>query len=96
MSYTLLVRSNAEKQAKEAHDWYEEKITGLGNDFLTCLDACISSIIRNPKIYQKKYKKIRMAIVDKFPYGIYYVVEGNSIIIFAVLHFSRNPKYLEK
>lgn len=96
MKYHLIVRPNAEQQATEAYNWYEQKLTGLGEDFLVCLDTCITFIILNPNIYQKKYKTIRMAIVDKFPYGVYYIVDNSTIIVLAILHFSRNPKIIKK
>jgi toxin ParE1/3/4 len=54
MNYKLIVRENAEHQAQEAYSWYEEKLPGLGSEFLLSLDACINSIERNPKLFQKK------------------------------------------
>jgi len=37
-----------------------------------------------------------MSIVKRFPYGIYFFVTDDIINIFAVFHFSRNPKVLKK
>lgn len=92
MNYRLIVRPNAEQQATEAYLWYEEKLAGLGDEFLLSLDACINSIARNPNLFQKKYKNIRMGMVERFPYGVYYIMEGNLISILAILHFSRETK----
>jgi toxin ParE1/3/4 len=50
MIYQLIVRQNAEQQAMEAYSWYEEKVQGLGDEFLLSLDACINSIARNPDL----------------------------------------------
>jgi toxin ParE1/3/4 len=96
MKYLLIVRPGAEQQATEAFHWYQEKLTGLGEDFLICLDACITSIIANPNLYQKKYLDIRMGIIEKFPYGIYYIIDDDTIVVLAILHFSRNPEIPEK
>ena len=92
MSYRLIVRHNAEQQATEAYLWYEERLNGLGDEFILSLDACINSIGRNPNLFQKKYKNIRMGMVERFPYGVYYIIEGNLIIVLAILHFSRKTK----
>jgi len=41
-------------------------------------------------------KKFRMAIVKRFPFGIYYYVGEDVINVFAVFHFSRNPKVMRR
>jgi toxin ParE1/3/4 len=70
MSYRLSVRPNAELQATEAYEWYEDKLAGLGGEFLLSLDACINAIERNPHLFQKRYKNIRMGMVERFPFGV--------------------------
>jgi plasmid stabilization system protein ParE len=96
MNYRLIVRPGAEQQAINAFLWYEDKATGLGDEFSLSLDACMNSIARNPNIYQKKYKNIRMGILERFPFGVYYLVDNENIIVLSILHFSRNPKVLKK
>jgi hypothetical protein len=53
ISYQLIVRPNAELQAAEAYKWYEEKLAGLGGEFLLSLDASINSVERNKQKYNK-------------------------------------------
>lgn len=92
MNYEIIVRSGAEQNATEAFLWYEEKLQGLGDEFLLSLDACLNSIARNPNIFQKRYKSIRMGVLERFPFGVYYLTTGNQVIVLAILHFSRNYK----
>ena len=96
MSYQLIVRKDAEHDIAEAYVWYEDKRGGLGDEFVFCLDACVSALIRNPFIYQKKYFEIRVGLIDRFPFATYYLVKENKIIIIAILHLSRNPKFWQK
>lgn len=35
-----------------------------------------------------------MAILQRFPFGIYYIIKEDTINFFAVFHFSRNPKII--
>jgi len=91
MNYELIVRSVAEKDITDIVLWYEKKLKGLGNRFITSLDATFQSIQRNPEIYPKVYKEFRRALLPRFPYGVFYIIENNSIIIFAVLHGKRKP-----
>ncbi len=39
---------------------------------------------------------IRRAIIKKFPYIVYYSVEKDHIVVFAVLHQSKDPQILQK
>jgi toxin ParE1/3/4 len=96
MNYQLIVRQTAEQQAREAYWWYEEKLEGLGDEFLLSLDACINLIERNPNLFQKKYKNVRMGMIQRFPYGVYYIINENSIIVLAILHFGRSTKTVSK
>jgi len=39
MAAELFVVPEAEQDVGEAHDWYENRRHGLGEDFLGCIDA---------------------------------------------------------
>lgn len=49
-------------------------------------------ITPNPLAYAVVHRDIRKVIVSKFPYAIYYRIEGNDIVVIAVFHSKRNPK----
>ncbi|KOP37707.1 type II toxin-antitoxin system RelE/ParE family toxin [Flavobacterium sp. WLB] len=76
--------------------WYEEQRIGLSYDFELCLEAGIDSISRNPDLFQKKYKNIRMHFISRFPYGIHYRVEKDQISVIGIFHTSRSPKNWSK
>lgn len=76
--------------------WYEEQRIGLSYDFELCLEAGIDSISRNPDLFQKKYKNIRMHFISRFPYGIHYRVEKDQIFVIGIFHTSRSPKNWSK
>ncbi len=44
----LIVAPEAEQDVAEAYAWYEGRRTGLGEGFLSCVDACIEAIRRTP------------------------------------------------
>ncbi len=90
--FTLIVKPFAEDDALKAATWYNNKSEGLGNEFLLALDAKINAIQRDPNHFQLIYKNIRRALTNRFPYGIFFIVESNTIYILAILHTSRNPK----
>lgn len=75
--------------------WYESKRPGLGNDFELCLDELFSRIIKNPEIYPEWHRKIRCALLTRFPYGIFYIKINDTIYIVAIFHLKRNPSKIK-
>ncbi len=51
-----------------------------------------------PEHYQRKYKEFRQSLVTRFPYAIFYLIEEEQkrVVIFGVLHTSRNPEIVRK
>jgi plasmid stabilization system protein ParE len=72
--------------------WYEEQREGLSFDFELCLEAGVSEIVRLPNAFQKKYKNVKVLFIQRFPYGIHYIVNPEQIIIIGVFHTSRSPR----
>ena len=96
MKYQLIVRPEAEAEMAESFNWYEDRLAGLGSDFLLCIDAIFNSISRSPQQYPIVYKNIRRAITRRFPYEVFYIENESKIIILAVFHAKRNPKSWQK
>jgi len=91
MSFSLIVKPEAEKDLQEAYDWYEEQQSGLGDSFIQQVDQVFDQLLNNPKSFQKRYKEVRINLTDQFPFGVHYKIESKRIIVLAVLHSSRNP-----
>lgn len=91
MGHSLIVKSLAEKDIRGIVEWYADQSEQLPKKFLLKLDAGFDAIIKNPKHFQRRYNEIRIHFLNKFPYGIYYTIEQNTVFVHAVLHTSRNP-----
>jgi toxin ParE1/3/4 len=92
----IVLLSEAEKDILDAHDWYESKRTGVGANFELCAEAALDNILLNPESSPKRFRNTRVAIMHHFPYGIYYTILGDIIIVVGVFHFKRNPKNMSK
>lgn len=90
-----VVRSTDLRKAKK---WYKDINEDLAKDFKKRVDEEIDYIGNYPEHYQRKYKELRQSLVSRFPYAIFYRFEKeeNLIIIFGVLHTSRNPELARK
>jgi len=76
---------------ESAFKWYEAEEPGLGIEFLDELRASYDRIAEGPFRYQELRSGIRRALTRRFPYAIYFSVEGEVIVILAVLHARRDP-----
>jgi plasmid stabilization system protein ParE len=47
----VIVRPAAEADLQEAYAWYEERESGLGAEFVRCVDSCVENIVRHPEMY---------------------------------------------
>jgi len=88
----LTIRPEAEAEMADAFDWYEDRVPGLGAEFLLCLDAVLNTIVRSPQQYPRVRREVRRALTRRFPYKIYFVVSETDIVVLSVFHASRNPR----
>lgn len=75
----------------EASAWYERHRQGLGREFLDEVLVMLASIAETPLTYPDVHRKTRRAIIRRFPFGIYFRIEGEMVVVLAVMHASRNP-----
>lgn len=92
MILELRLRTEAELDLADAALWYEAQCPGLGHQFLDEVLAVFSSISEMPLTSQVVHRNTRRALTHRFPFGIYYRVEGDRIVVVAVMHGSRNPR----
>lgn len=89
--HKIIVRNAAEIDIAEAARWYELRDQGLGTEFLRCIDVCISAITRKPLQYPLVFQNIRRALLRKFPFAIFYLIDSENVIVLACLHTKRHP-----
>ena len=91
MSLTIAVRPEAAEDLTATRAWYEERVAGLGERFLTAVDDFFERIRAFPEIYAVVMAGVRGGKIKRFPYIVYYRVLTDKIEILAVLHGSRDP-----
>ena len=75
MSYKLILRQEAERDLVEAYKWYEEKVPGLGTDFMAVIERSLESIQENPARFPVMYHNVHRALMRRLPYGIFFLGE---------------------
>lgn len=91
MSPALALREAAFADIDAAEGWYENKEPGLGSQFVDAVDRTLASIEENPRAYPVVENTIRRAVVRRFPYSVFYVVEEARVVVLAVFHQAMSP-----
>ncbi len=91
MSPRVRIRQEAEQDLDEAAHWYERQQEGLGGAFLDEVLEAFDRIRENPLVYPVLHRAIRRALLHRFPFGVFYQIEDDRIVVLAVMHGSRHP-----
>ncbi|MFO8018234.1 MAG: type II toxin-antitoxin system RelE/ParE family toxin [Promethearchaeia archaeon] len=85
----------AEEEMNFSAQFYNQKVSGLGLDFLEEIERSIRDIEENPQGWPQYEDNIRKYNIRRFPFSLYYIFEKKSdkIIILAVAHQKRKPGY---
>ncbi len=80
---TLRFTQAARAELIEAQDWYETQAPGLGGRFRGAIDATATRIISGPLQIPIILKPLRRARVRRFPYSLFYVMDGDELLVVA-------------
>jgi toxin ParE1/3/4 len=91
VSWRVIIRPKAEADLREARLWYETQRSGLGDELLQEISRAIDLLKENPErpIY---YRGFRRSLIRRFPYKLFYRIEGNLVIVFRILHAKRDHR----
>jgi len=79
-----------------AGQYYNRQVLGLGDEFADEIEAGIQAILTAPLTWRIIEDDVRRYLVRRFPYGLYYTLEGEVVVIWAVKHLHREPDYWQE
>lgn len=91
LNYGLDFSPEAEEDLRSSFSWYESQRTGLGEEFLLCVEAALALVRDNPFLGRRVHERARRILTRRFPYAIVYGVEHRRLVVFAVFHGRRDP-----
>lgn len=89
----VLFLKQAQAETDDAVAWYSSQSQGLGTYFLDEIDRAIRRIKTFPLASPEIETGLRRCLLSRFPYGIIYGVDSGLIIVVAVAHLHREPRY---
>jgi toxin ParE1/3/4 len=87
------IYSEAEREIADATALLDAHNPALGSDFLHIARAAIKQIQSFPFSAPVAHGTIRKKVLRRFPYIIYYYVEGDVLFVMAVAHQKQAPLY---
>ena len=95
-----VVTTDIDRAVEEGfNDWYEQHIPGLGDRFVTAVEAAIKRASRWPNSGTPAIHDGDGAVIERkvatagFPYVIRYRVTEQLLVVMAVYHQHRRPEF---
>jgi plasmid stabilization system protein ParE len=83
----------AETEVDDAVFWYQKRSADQSLKFLAELDRALNVVLTYPFIAAEIEPNIHRFLLRGFPYSLIYGVDDDLIIVIAVAHQSREPRY---
>jgi plasmid stabilization system protein ParE len=52
----------------------------------------LQRVVEQPELYPSVHRTTRRILIHRFPFGVFYRVEMDSVVVVAVMHGSRDPQ----
>ena len=94
-NYALSLTNLSQEDIYTSQEFYEKQSPNLGVYFYDSIIVDLDALKFYAGIHQKHFGLYRM-ITKRFPYAIYYDIEGELVVVHAILHTRRNIDFIEK
>ena len=85
--------SLTEQEIDEVVAWFDEQVEGQGTAFLDELDRVVRRVKAYPFASAEIEPEIRRCLFARFPYSLIYGIDEQTIVVIAVAHYRRRPRY---
>ena len=76
--------------------FYEAQESGLGEYFAACLRADIEGLRISAGIHRVAYCDYHRLLSRVFPYGVFYTIEQECAVVWAVVDLRRSPEWVRQ
>ena len=84
-------RAEAQFDIVEATTWYETERDGLGFELHQHIERACERAAEHPRLFAVSHRDVRRALVDRFPYAVFFQETDDGVLIVAVTHLHRDP-----
>ena|SRR5437867_1137383 len=90
----LQILASAKADLEAGYRFYEAQNSGLGDYFLTSVEADVESLRLYAGIHPIVYKDFHRSLCRIFPFAIYYLKSADTATVYAVVDCRRDPAWI--
>ncbi len=92
----IRILASARRDLEAGIDFYERQQLGLGDYFIACLKSDIERLQLSAGSHRRVYGPLHRALGKTFPYAIYYRMDEDQVLVFAVIDCRRDPAWIRE
>lgn len=92
----IKILPSASRDLIEGYRFYEKQAEGVGAYFLDSLYSDIDSLIISAGMHAVYFGRYHRLLSKRFPFAIYYRVEEQTALVYAVLDCRRSPAWIRR
>lgn len=92
--YHVEISTLARLEIADAYDWYGKQKAGLGAQLLDEFQVVCAKLRENPLMFSQIAGGARRARMKRFPYGVFFVLDADRVVVTAFFHLKRDPRHL--
>ena len=81
-----------EADLADTQRWYRQRGSELPRRFRQAVEAGLELIELHPQGYPLVYRTVRRVFLRRFPYALFYFIDGETAVVFGCFHGSRDPQ----
>jgi plasmid stabilization system protein ParE len=96
VSLPVIWSDEAKAEFYKAEQWYADIGVHLSERFVEAIENAVQLIAEYPLRSPVVYRERRRAGVQRFPFGLFYQIEADRILLIACFHGKRNPRQWQR
>jgi plasmid stabilization system protein ParE len=90
--YSVRYKRAASAEVEAAISWYAQPEINQASAFVRDLERTEAHLRAQPALYQQVEGDIRRAVLRRFPYSLFYLIEREQVIVLACMHQHQKPR----
>jgi plasmid stabilization system protein ParE len=91
--YAVAILPEAEQELREAFLWYHERSPLAADAFRLLVFEAIDRLSERADMWPANADGFRYQVLGRFPYTIWYDLDGTTATVLAIAHQHRRPRY---
>ena len=96
MPYSVRYKRAASAEVEAAIVRYARPDIDQASSFIKDLERTEAHLRAQPALYQQVEGEIRRAVLRRFPYSLFYVIERDEVVVLACMHQHQKPQTREE